>query len=426
MKSKILFIEPPPTIEWSPDSQISTAGRRHPSLNVTGEKVYSYLNLSAASILRNSQYQVFYIHAQTEGKTIKDIENIIQYIKPDFIVLMVEHINLSISNKIGSIAHKTLNCKVIFCGPFVTALHTDIKNMTCDIIARKEWDYTILNIVDAFKNNEALNSVKGITYLDNNKNVIINDDAELIKNLDELPIPAYDLLDLSKFYESVFKRFPCATMITSRGCPFNCVYCSFPNTIYSHKYRTMSSERVINEVRYLVKELGVKEIRFDDDTFDIDKNRVFSICEGFIQLREHEKLDFIWSAQCRPGNMTLELAQIMKKAGCTFLLYGVESGNDEILNKIKKATTKEKIENGVKNAKKAGIDVLNCVMLGFYWDTAETIQESIDFACKLNATYTQFSIPTPLPGTEYYDLLISEPYHFLSFQRFRFQHFSTS
>jgi radical SAM superfamily enzyme YgiQ (UPF0313 family) len=108
--------------------------------------------------------------------------------------------------------------------------------------------------------------------------------------------------------------------------------------------------------------------------------------------------------------MTEEMAKALKKAGCVMVLYGVESGDDEILKKIKKSTTTSEIERGVKIAQKYGLDVLNCVMIGFYWDTPETIKRTIDFAFKLNAEFTQFSIATPLPGTEYYELLKSSGY----------------
>jgi radical SAM superfamily enzyme YgiQ (UPF0313 family) len=398
---KIHFIEPPPTLNWTVDSKISKAGRRHPCLNETGEQTYSYQNLSSAAVLRNAGYDIRYYHCPTERIDLQMMKDYLVNNTPYAIVIQVEHINANVAVAISEKA-KELGIVVIWVGPFVTALYeTEIKKPCVDYIVRKEWDYVVRDIIQSLENNKPLSGIAGLVWKDSNSNTIVNKDPETIEDLDALPIPAYDLVDMSKFYESVFVRFPAATMITSRGCPFNCIYCSYPQTIYSHKYRAMSPERVLKEVKYLVNELGVKEIRIDDDTFDIKKDRAIEICK----LIAAEKLDVIFSVQCRPQLMTDEEAYWLKKAKCRMVLYGVESGNDKILKDIRKGTTKDEIRRGVKIAKKHGIDVLNCVMLGFYWDTKETVEDTINFAFELNAEFTQVSAPTPLPGTDYYKLL---------------------
>ncbi|MCX7727299.1 MAG: B12-binding domain-containing radical SAM protein [Chitinispirillaceae bacterium] len=398
---KILFIEPPPTLDWTRDSKISKAGRRHPCLNDTGEQTYSYQNLSCAAVLRNNGYKVGYIHSPTQRLDVKDTENTIIKEAPDAIVIMVEHINAKVAYKVSEFARKN-GIKVIWVGPFVTALHLDeIKRDCVDYILRGEWDYSVLELVQAIEKPTPLENILGLTWKNEKGEVFVNPPRPPIENLDELPVAAYDLLDLSKFYESVFVRFPAATMITSRGCPFNCIYCSYPQTIYGHKFRAMSPPRVLKEIKYLVEKCGAKEIRIDDDTFNIDGKRVIEICKLIVDA----KLDFVFSAQCRAQLMTEEQAYWLKKAGCRMVLYGVESGNDEVLKKIRKKTTKDEIRRGVKIAKKYGIDVLNCVMLGFFWDTKETVEETIKFAFELNAEFTQVSTPTPLPGTDYYKLL---------------------
>ncbi len=406
---KILFVEPPPTLDWSHNSRISKAGRRHPCLNETGEQTYSYQNLSCAAVLRENGYDVGYIHSPTQRLNIAETQKRIDTEKPDALVIMVEHINVKVAYAVSDHSKK-MGVKVIWVGPFVTALHeTEIKNDCVDFILRKEWDYSVLELIRNLEQSGKLENVAGLTWIDSRGDVQKNPDVAMIEDLDSLPIPAYDLLDLSKFYESVFIRFPAATMITSRGCPFNCIYCSYPQTIYSHKHRVMSPQRVLKEIKYLVNDLGVKEIRIDDDTFDIKKDRVIEICK----LISSEKLDFTFSVQCRPQLMTDEEAHWLKKAGCRMVLYGVESGNEEILKQIRKSTTKDEIRRGVKIAKKHGLDVLNCVMLGFFWDTKETVEETIRFAFELNAEFTQVAAPTPLPGTDYFNLL-SENNCFLS------------
>lgn len=398
---KVLFIEPPPTLSWSTNSKISKAGRRHPCLNETGEQTYSYQNLSCAAVLREAGFNVKYLHCPTMRLDLNTTFSKIKEEAPDAIVIMVEHINYNVAQAISDFAKKN-NVLVIWVGPFVTALHeSEIKKDCVDYILRGEWDYTVRDLLNTIQENKDLDTIAGLTWKNKDNKIITNPRGERIKDLDKLPIPAYDLLDLSKFYESVFVRFPAATMITSRGCPFNCIYCSYPQTIYSHNYFAMSPQRVLKEIKYLVNDLGVKEIRIDDDTFDIDRNRVIEICK----LLAEEKLDFTFSVQCRPQLMTDEEAKWLKRAGCRMVLYGVESGNDEILKKIRKNTTKDEIRRGVRIAKKHGLDVLNCVMLGFYWDTKESVEDTIRFAFELNAEFTQVAAPTPLPGTDYYQLL---------------------
>ena len=398
---KILFIEPPPTLNWTTDSKISKAGRRHPCLNETGEQTYSYQNLSCAAVLRNSGYEVKYFHCPTQRLDLNTTCEMIKQEAPYSIVIMVEHINANVAYAISEYSKKN-GITVIWVGPFVTALHdTEIKRDSVDFIFRKEWDYSVRDLINSLIEGKSISEIAGLTWKNKSGEVVINCEPLLIEDLDSLPIPAYDLIDISKFYESVFIRFPAATMITSRGCPFNCIYCSYPQTIYSHKYRAMSPERVLKEIKYLVNDLGVKEIRIDDDTFDIKTDRAIEICK----LIAKEKMDFTFSVQCRPQLMTKEEAYWLKRAGCRMVLYGVESGNDEVLVKIRKGTTKDEIRRGVKIAKAHGIDVLNCVMLGFYWDTKETVEDTIKFAFELNAEFTQVSAPTPLPGTDYYKLL---------------------
>ena len=400
MKS-ILFVEVPPTLDWKVGSKVSKAGRRHPCLNETGEQTYSYQNLSTAAVLRQNGFSVHYIHAPTQNIDVAGTKQKIKELSPFAIVIMIEHITYHVAMTITEYAH-SLGIVPIWVGPFATAQYeTEIKNRCVDYILRKEWDYSVLELVRALEDNTPLENVKGLVWKQSTGKVIVNEDRSMIQNLDELPIPAYDLIDISKFYESVFVAFPAATMITSRGCPNYCVFCSYPQTIYSREYRAMSPERVIKEIKYLVNDLGVKEIRIDDDTFNIDVKRTIDICKLIVK----EKIKIIYSIQVRPQLLTDEQAYWLKKSGCRMVLFGVESGNNEILKNMRKNTTTDEIRRGVKIAKKYGIDVLNSVMLGFYWDTKETVEQTIRFAFELNAEFTQMSAPTPLPGTAYAQLL---------------------
>ncbi|MBD3391343.1 MAG: radical SAM protein [Chitinivibrionales bacterium] len=397
----VLFVEPPPTLDWTPDSTVSKAGRRHPCLNETGEQIYSYQNLSCAAVLREQGYAVRYLHCPTQRFDCAMTREYIDTLAPFAMVIMVEHINALVAEAISRHA-RGRGVHVIWVGPHVTALHqSEIAKECVDYVLRREWDYAVAELVGALRAGASLDNVAGLTWRQAGGAVAVNEDRPYIEDLDALPVPAYDLVDLSKFYESVFVAFPAATMITSRGCPFNCVFCSYPETIYGHRHRTMSPARVVKEIAHLVDEHGVREIRIDDDTFNIDRSRAMEIC----RLMVRERIRVLFSVQARPSLMTDELAAWLKKAGCRMVLFGVESGNDEVLARMRKQTTKNDIRRGVRIAKKHGLDVLNCVMLGFYWDTPATVEETMQFAFELNAEFTQVSAPTPLPGTDYYRLL---------------------
>lgn len=282
---KVLFIEPPPTLEWVASSNISKAGRRHPCLNQTGEQTYSYQNLSCASVLRQRGFDVYYLHCPTEGLDLHSAKDQMNRIKPDALVIMVEHITLPVSEKLSEEAHKA-GTSIIWVGPYATALHSsEILKKYVDFILRQEWDYSVGELLETMANGSDLKKVKGLTWKSKREEVVINEKRERIEDLDSLPIPAYDLIDLSKFYESVFVAFPAATMITSRGCPNYCVFCSYPQTIYSRKFKAMSPPRVVDEIEHLVTKHGVKEIRIDDDTFNIDSGRVIDICKLLIEKK---------------------------------------------------------------------------------------------------------------------------------------------
>jgi radical SAM superfamily enzyme YgiQ (UPF0313 family) len=222
-----------------------------------------------------------------------------------------------------------------------------------------------------------------------------------VGDLDALPFPAYDLIDLTRYHESVFRRTPAATMITSRGCPYQCVYCWFPQTIYGHKWRAQSAERVVAEMEHLHREFGVREIRVDDDIFELNRQRVLDVC----RLLQEKDMDLTWAPQCRPDRMDPEMLGEMKKAGCSRVLYGCESASQEILDKMRKNGKVEDIEKATRWTKEAGIDVHNCFIIGFPWDTTKTVEETIEYAYNLNAEFCQFGIATPLPGTALMDLV---------------------
>jgi radical SAM superfamily enzyme YgiQ (UPF0313 family) len=358
---------------------------------VTGEKTYCYLNLSAAAVVRERGHEVYYIDCQAEGVTLPQLFE------------KGKAIGVNVDLEITKQLKNSLDLDVVFVGPFVTPLDREVMTLSpqLDFVIRGEYDYALADLADG----KSLKEIPGITWRDG---VAISrgPSPNRLADLDSLPVPAYDLIDFNNYTESVFIYHPAAAMATSRGCPYKCIYCWFPQTIYSHRWVAQSPERMFEEVRYMVERFGVREIKIDDDTFEIDRQRVIDFCE--LLIRNNVKV--AWAPQCRPDLVDEELLRIMKRAGCIRILWGCESASQEVLDKMKKGFKVADIENATRLSHKLGIEALNCFMLGFPWDTEETIQETIEFAYKLNAEFTQFAIPTPLPGTEFYQLAKEQGY----------------
>ncbi|MGD8313729.1 MAG: radical SAM protein [Syntrophobacterales bacterium] len=404
---KILFVDSPPTLDWTPSSRFTKGGRRWPSLTVTGEKTYCYLNLSAAAVMRERGHEVFYIDCQAEGVTLPQLFEKVKAIVPDLVVMYVEQIKVNVDLEITKELKNSLDLEVVFVGPFVTPLDHEVMTLSphLDFVIRGEYEYALADLADGIGDGNSLKEIPGITWRDGDA-VSRGPSPHRLTDLDSLPIPAYDLIDFNNYTESVFIYHPAAAMATSRGCPYKCIYCWFPQTMYSHRWVAQSPERMYEEVRYMVERFGVREIKIDDDTFEIDRQRVVEFCE--LLIRNNVKV--AWAPQCRPDLVDEELLRLMKRAGCIRILWGCESASQEVLDKMKKGFKVADIERATRLSQKLGIEALNCFMLGFPWDTEETIQETIEFAYKLNAEFTQFAIPTPLPGTEFYQLAREQGY----------------
>ncbi|MBZ0269736.1 B12-binding domain-containing radical SAM protein [bacterium] len=407
---KILFVDTPPTMDWTPESNFTKGGRRFPAMSVTGEITYSYLNLQAAAVLREAGHEVAYIDCQAERVSFEQLVPMVVEHAPDLVVMYVEQIKIHVDHALAKRVKEETGALVGYVGPFVTPLGTEIVRESeagaVDFALRGEYDESLAEVVDSLAaGTDAWRKVEGISVRNPDTGEVEEvGGSRHVADLDALPFPAYDLIDFSRYHESVFRRKPAATMITSRGCPYQCIYCWFPQTIYGHKWRYQSAARVVAEMEHLHREYGVKEIRVDDDIFELNRDRVMQVCS---LLREKD-MDLTWAPQCRPDRMDPEMLRAMKAAGCSRILYGCESASQEILDKMRKNGKVEDIENATRWTKEAGIDVHNCFILGFPWDNQSTVEETIRYAYGLNAEFCQFGIATPLPGTKLLDIVEEE------------------
>jgi radical SAM superfamily enzyme YgiQ (UPF0313 family) len=354
-----------------------------------------------ASVLENKGYTVEILDAAVSILTEKQITEFVSRRKPAIVGLtaMTTTINsaIHVAHNIKASNKETL---VVLGGAHVSILPEETlkNNLDVDIIVRGEGEETFLDLVEnCEKSVSDLSDVQGITY--RNGSIVSNTvERPPIKNLDSLPFPAFHLLPQGKYrlHPPFGRKSPVMPIITSRGCPYNCVFCS--KSVYGKKYRSNSPEYIIKEIHLLIDNFGVKEIKFYDDVFTLDRKRVLTLCD---QLRKNH-LDIPWSCETRVNLVDDELLKSMKAAGCYMIAFGVESGSQEVLKSIGKGITLGQIETAFNKTRNAGIGTVGYFMIGAPAETPETIAKTIEFAKKIDPDFVQFSIATPYPGTELY------------------------
>ena len=306
--------------------------------------------------------------------------------------------------KISSLVKfKNENRKFIFIGgPHVTFMPKETLQdcQSIDAVVRGEGEITVCELIKKLEEKKTLSEVKGITFRRDNE-IIENPDRELIEDIDTIPFPAWQLFPLSRYSpfsssSTIHWRGQFAPVITSRGCPHRCVFCVTP--VFWKKLRLRSPENIIAELEFLNKQYGIRCINFLDSTFNFSEERITKIC----QLILKNGLNIQWCCEARADNITPELIDLMKKAGCNMIELGVESGNQEILDGIKKNITLKQIREAVRIIKKANLKLMCYFMIGLPGDTKESVKQTINFAKELNPRIATFPPTIPLPGTVLY------------------------
>ncbi|MEM5806803.1 MAG: radical SAM protein [Candidatus Aenigmatarchaeota archaeon] len=277
-----------------------------------------------------------------------------------------------------------------------------VNNKSIDFIVIGEGEFTTLEIAENVENeNKNFSKIKGIAFREGEK-IIITKSRELISNLDSLPFPARELLPIRKYNSHICSlKEPEMSIITSRGCPYNCIFCC--KKIFGRVFRARSACNVVDEIEHLVNRYRAREITIVDDNFTLDKERTIEICKEIIQ----RELDISWFTPngIRADALDEERIKWMKKSGCHLLFFGVESGSQRIINKIKKGINLKQIENVVELCRKYEIDVGLFFMIGLPNEKEEDIKKTILFAKKLNPDIAKFGITVPFPGTSLFEEL---------------------
>ena len=399
---KIFFINPPFKSEYGKFSRES----RSPAVTKSGALYYPLWLIYAAAYAEKQGFEIDFLDAPAKQWNEKQsLEYIVENGKKAGL-FVIDTSTPSIYSDVAfseKIKEQLPNTFVLLVGthPSATAVETLQIGKYIDAVARKEYDKTVVELAKILESGAELSKVKGITYRDG-EGIHNNEDINYMENLDEIPFAAEFIkkyLDPRDYFFAA-AHYPSIQIFTGRGCPSRCTFCVYPQTMHGHQYRLRTPENVVEEFKYIADNFpDVKEVVIEDDTFTVNKKRVLEICDLLCEQGLNKRLKWLCNARV---NLDLETMKAMKKAGCRLIIPGIESGTQEILNNIKKGTTLKQIEEYVKNAKKAGLLIHACYMVGNKGETKETMERNLKLALKLNTDTAQFFPLIPYPGTEAY------------------------
>jgi radical SAM superfamily enzyme YgiQ (UPF0313 family) len=300
--------------------------------------------------------------------------------------------------KLSRLIKNQLPVKVMLGGPSADAsIKNTLKESLADCIVLGEGEKISWNLIN---NGFDLKNTKGIVFVENNE-IKMNHREDYIENLDELPFPAWHLLPNLKLYMSKSRKTPVATMITSRGCPYNCIFCH--KGIFGNMFRKRSVQNVLDEIDMLKKQYKVRQIDLVDDNFSLDIPRAEKILDMIIDRKY--KIAISLPNGVRADRLTPQLVRKMKMAGVYRIGLGIESGDEMILKKVDKGLKLRHVTEAIKMFRRENIIVSGFFMLGLPDETQHTMKKTIDFAIKANPHIANFSITVPLPGTKLYDII---------------------
>jgi len=385
---KILLINPP----------LENMIKNAPTAIIKGRDI-GYPNLGlmyiASFLEKNSDNEVKIIDMQIEGLDYNGLEKKLVDEKPDIVgvpatsfTLLDALITCGITKKIDKEVITILGGRHGSIYPKETA---NLENV--DFVVVGEGEYTCLELIEKIEKNKDLDKIKGIAFRKNDK-TIFTGHRGWIKDLDKLPFPARHLTPYKKYKYALAKNKIFTTMMTSRGCPYNCSFC---DRSQGNIFRARSPKNVVDEIEDCVN-LEIKEIFIHDDTFTINKKRVIDICNDIIE----RKLDVDLTVRTRVNLVDEDIIKKLKRAGCERIQYGIESGNQKILNILRKGITLDQIRRAVKLAKKYDLDTLGDFMIGSPEETKKEILDTVNFAIELDLDYVLFNATTPYPRTDLY------------------------
>ncbi|MBI2305372.1 MAG: radical SAM protein [Chloroflexi bacterium] len=391
----ILLVSPPVTLEERLTERRKAVRHAFPPMGP----------LHLAAVARQRGYRIAILDAVALGLTIKEtVERILQA-SPRYLGFY------SVTMNIHRVADIALQVKVqvpqvtvLLGGPHITALPRETMELfpQIDMGVYGEGERTLMELLEALDRRASVEDLARIPglVLRRDGRAFLTPRRPYISHLEELPLPAWDLLpSVAESYTPSphnYSRLPATSMSTSRGCPFQCIYCD--RAMWGRKWRGFSPQYVVSHMKHLHQTYGIKDINIRDDHFMVNKKWLREVCD----LLKEEKLDLVWSTWGRADAATPEVLRWMREAGCWQITYGMESGCQEILDFMKRHMSVEDMERGVRMTKEAGMSIKGLFIAGCPLETKDTLARTVDFIHRLPFDFFSFSHFTPLPNTEIY------------------------
>lgn len=353
-----------------------------------------------AGYLRHQGHTVAVIDGEAENLTSEIVVERVSSFRPDLVGIssttVAFHRSLELAHNLKM---RFPNIPIALGGPHISSnVEHAMSYSEFDYGVVREGEATCQELIEALDGRREFESVLGLVFRRKDE-LVINPPRPYIGNLDELPLPAYDLIkDISLYTPppSNYKRIPVANIITSRGCPYQCTFCD-KNT-FGDLFRPRSTGSIVAEIAHLVHSFGAKEIAFVDDTFTVDKKRIYDL---FATL-DSQQLTFPWTCMAHINSVDLELLRFMRSKGCWHISFGIESGNPAILKHIRKNISLERARHIIHWCSELGIKTKGFFMVGHPGETEKTLQQTIHYALHLRLDDVVVTVNTPIPGSPQY------------------------
>jgi len=392
-----------------PDDRVGTvmirSGDRWPhrlprKLSKQVPHAYPFWFAQCGALLKRRGYRVHYTDSIAEGLGIDGTLDRFRELRPDMVVIATSTPTIPTDLLMARLAREKAEAFTVLVDTHATVFHRElVAGPFVDAAVRGEFEVAVADLADALNRGAGPDGVRGVTWKRDGE-VVVNADRPLLKDLDELPWPDRELVPAGQYIVGLRTQDPCFMVMASRGCPFRCTFCLWVPVMFDNKVRFREVGKVVDEIQDLQRRFAAREVFFHDDTVNITVRRVEEICNEI--LRRGVKIG--WIANFRADQTTPELFRLMKKAGCTKILLGVESGSQRLLDEsIDKEITLREVEDTIRWARSAGIRVHCTYALGAPGETRATLKETLEFIKKTDQDDIQVSLMTPIPGTPFYE-----------------------
>jgi anaerobic magnesium-protoporphyrin IX monomethyl ester cyclase len=387
---KVLFVIPPSSLKER-YGDLLEAGAVYPSMGI------AYV----ASVAEAAGHEIRVIDAEAAGIDFHGIQDEIRRFRPHVIGMQTFCANLPRCYQVAEDAKSIDPGIQIVLGGVQATLFPEhqLKNPSIDFVVCGEGEYTFRHLLEMLQTQGNPYDIPGLVHRTDTNTIVKNPPRQLISDLDELPLPALHLFPMDCYHSSSQLRGNRTLhLLTSRGCPFNCSYCS-GDLIYGKTYRFRSPSKVIEDIRYLQSEYHIDSLQFYDETFTVNRKRIFELCDAL----DRENLRIPWACFARVDLVDEELLARMKNSGCYQIFFGVETGVPRLLEKIRKGTTLDQARKAFRLTRKLGIETVASFMLTLPEETYEETQQSIRFGLELDPDYVYWLTFVPYPGTDLAD-----------------------